>query len=55
MGFNSGFKGLIWRVQGVIKGYNIFIWVKNWQTLAGLWAGVLSCNKKKSGEQNAAG
>jgi hypothetical protein len=29
--------------------------VKNWQTLAALWAGALSCNKKKSGEQNAAG
>jgi hypothetical protein len=30
---------------GVIKGCNI--WVKNWQTLAALWAGTLSCNKKK--------
>jgi len=39
---------------GVIKGCNIF-WVKNWQTLAALWAGALSCNKKKSREQNAAG
>jgi hypothetical protein len=24
---------------------NIF-WVKNWQTLAALWAGALPCNKK---------
>jgi len=24
-----------------------FFWVKNWQTLAALWAGTLSCNKKK--------
>ena len=32
-----------------------FFWVKNWQTLAALWAGALSCNKKKSQEQNAAG
>jgi len=39
---------------GVIKGCNIF-WVKNWQTLAALWVGTLSCNKKNSREQNAAG
>ena len=32
---------------GVIKGCNIFGGVKNGQTLAGLWAGALSCNKKK--------
>jgi hypothetical protein len=38
----------------VTKGCNIF-GVKNWQTLAALWAGALSCNKKKSREQNAAG
>jgi hypothetical protein len=30
----------------VKKGCNIF-GVKNWQTLAALWAGALSCNKKK--------
>jgi hypothetical protein len=30
----------------VIKGCNIF-WDKYWQTLAVLWAGTLSCNKKK--------
>ena len=30
----------------MIKGCNFF-WVKNWQTLAALWAGALSCNKKK--------
>ena len=29
----------------MIKGCNIF-WVKNWQTLAALWAGALSCNEK---------
>jgi hypothetical protein len=39
---------------GLVKGCNIF-WVKNWKTLAALWAGALSCNKKKSREQNAAG
>jgi hypothetical protein len=38
----------------VIKGVNIF-GVKNLQKLAALWAGALSCNKKKSREQNAAG
>jgi hypothetical protein len=38
----------------VIKGCNIF-GVKNWQTLAALWAGALSCNKKISRQQNAAG
>jgi len=32
-----------------------FLGVKNWQALAGLWAGALSCNNKKSQEQNAAG
>jgi hypothetical protein len=37
---------------GVIKGCNIF-WVKNWHTLAALWAGALSCNKKKSREQKS--
>jgi hypothetical protein len=31
----------------VIKGYNIF-WVKSWQTLAALWAGALSCQKKSA-------
>jgi hypothetical protein len=43
---------------GVIKGCNIFFGgggVKNWQTLAAVWAGALSWNKKKSREQNAAG
>jgi hypothetical protein len=39
---------------GVIKGCNIF-GVKNWQTLAALWAGAISCKKKKSRKQNAAG
>jgi hypothetical protein len=39
---------------GLINGYNIF-WVKNWQTLTAFWAGALSCDKKKSREQNAAG
>jgi len=39
---------------GGIKGCNFF-WVKNWQTLAALWAGALSCNKKISQEQNTAG
>jgi hypothetical protein len=29
----------------VIKGCNIF-WVKNWQTLAALWAGAILCNMK---------
>jgi len=38
---------------GVIKVVTFF-WVKNCQTLAALWAGALSCNKKKSQEQNAA-
>jgi hypothetical protein len=28
-------------------------WVKNCQTLAALWAGALSCNKKKSQEQKS--
>jgi len=28
---------------------------QNWQTIATLWVGALSCNKKKSLEQNAAG
>jgi hypothetical protein len=28
----------------LIKDYNI-LGVKNWQTLAALWAGALSCNK----------
>jgi len=32
-----------------------FLGVKNWQMLAALWADVLSCNKKKSRQQNAAG
>jgi hypothetical protein len=32
-----------------------FFVVKNWQTLAALWTGTLSCKKKKSPEQNAAG
>jgi hypothetical protein len=40
--------------RGGDKGFNIF-GVKNWQTLANVWAGALSCNKKKSREQNAAG
>jgi hypothetical protein len=41
---------------GVIKGCNIFFGgAKNWQTLATLWEGALSCNKKKSREQNTAG
>jgi hypothetical protein len=39
---------------GVIKSCNTF-WVKNWQTLAALWVGALTCNKKKSREQNATG
>jgi hypothetical protein len=43
----------MWRVGGVIKVCNTFL-RKNWQTPAALWAGALSCNKKKSGEQNAA-
>ena len=38
------------------KGLKHFFWgVKNWQTLALLWVGTLSCNKKKSRQQNAAG
>jgi hypothetical protein len=37
----------------VINGCNIF-WVKNWQKRAALWEGALSCNKKKSRQQNAA-
>jgi hypothetical protein len=41
-------------LRGVIKDCNFFL-VKNLQTLAALWAGALSCNKKKSREQNAAG
>jgi hypothetical protein len=41
--------------RGVKKGCNIFGGVKSWQTLAALWAGALSCNQKKSREQNAAG
>jgi hypothetical protein len=32
---------------GLINGCNIFLG-QNWQTLAALWAGALSCNKKKS-------
>ena len=32
-----------------------FFGIKNWRTLAALWAGTLLCNKKKSQEQNAAG
>jgi hypothetical protein len=36
----------------VIQGLTFF-WVKNWQTLAVLWAGALSCNKKKSQEQHS--
>jgi hypothetical protein len=32
---------------GMKKGCN-FLGVKNWQTLAVLWAGALSCNKRKS-------
>jgi len=39
---------------GVINGCNIF-GVKNWQTLAVLWAGTLSCNEKKSREQKTVG
>jgi len=35
----------------VIKGCNSF-WAKNWQTVAALWAGALSCNKKKSRQQS---
>jgi hypothetical protein len=31
----------------------LFFWVKNWQTLAALWADAFTCNKKKSREQNA--
>jgi len=37
------------------KGLLTFLGVKNWQTLAALWAGALSSNKKKSRQQNAAG
>ena len=37
------------------KGLYLFLGIKNWQTLAALWAGALSFNKKKSREQNAAG
>jgi hypothetical protein len=36
---------------GVINGCN-FGGIKNWQTLAVLWAGALSCNKKKSRERS---
>jgi len=32
--------------MGLIEGCNIF-WVKNWQTLAALWPGALTCSKKK--------
>jgi hypothetical protein len=32
-----------------------FFLVQNWRILAALWAGALSCSKKKSREQNAAG
>jgi len=32
--------------RGVINGCNIFWGSKNWQTLAALWAGALSCSKK---------
>jgi hypothetical protein len=39
---------------GMIKGCD-FWGVKNWQTLAVLWAGALLCNKRKSQEQNTAG
>jgi hypothetical protein len=35
-----------------MKGCNFF-GVKNWQTLAAVWAGALSCNKKKSREQKS--
>jgi hypothetical protein len=38
----------------VIKGCNIF-WAKNWQTPAAVWAGALSCSKKKFREQYTAG
>jgi hypothetical protein len=41
----------ITELTGKIKGYNFFGGVKNSQTLVGLWAGALSCNKKKSPEQ----
>jgi len=37
------------------KGLQYFSGFKNWQKLAALWAGALSCNKKKSRQQNAAG
>jgi hypothetical protein len=39
---------------GVIKGCNIF-WGGQKLAIAALWVGTLSCNKKKSREQNAAG
>jgi hypothetical protein len=30
-----------------------FLWVKNWQTVAALWAGALLCNKKTSRGQKS--
>jgi hypothetical protein len=39
---------------GVIKSCNIFGGVQNCPTLVAMWAGALSCNEKKSREQNAA-
>jgi len=41
--------------MGVTEGCNIFWGVKNWQTLAALWAGALLCNNNKSREQTAPG
>jgi hypothetical protein len=40
--------------MGVIKSSNNFFG-QNLETLAALWAGALSCNKKKSRQQNTAG
>jgi hypothetical protein len=37
------------------KGVATFFVVKNWQTLAVFWAGALSCNMKKSRQENAIG
>jgi len=45
---------IILESMGVIKDCNIF-WGQTWQKLAALWTGELSCNKKKSREQNTAG
>ena len=53
-GTENGLAEINLESTGVIKGCNFF-GVKNWQTLAALWAGALSCNRKKSREQTAAG